>query len=159
NGYVAALRQRAEIPDPAADPSLGPVHVDPVIAAIAESGGGWSIHVADTLIPGYRIKKWLGGGSQANVYLAIQEGTEGKVAIKVIRPDAKRPGWRAGQADWEMRFRREAAIAAQVESAKHAKRFVRIYHTGRGAKVPEYKDPLSFIVMQYVEGRSLRSRI
>ena len=62
-------------------------------------------------IPGYRILRELHRGGQGVVYLAIQEGTRRKVAIKVMRE-----GPFSGPGD-RVRFEREVQVLAQINNA------------------------------------------
>ncbi|MEQ1690202.1 MAG: serine/threonine-protein kinase [Gemmatimonas sp.] len=56
----------------------------------------------------YRVIRLLGGGAFAWVYEAVDRDLEIPVALKILRPEF------AGQADAEVRFRREAATAARL---------------------------------------------
>ncbi|HDP95476.1 MAG TPA: serine/threonine protein kinase, partial [Candidatus Aminicenantes bacterium] len=93
-------------------------------------------------IPGYRIEEELGKGGMADVYLAVQENLERRVAIKVLLPALFRDESLAH------RFLREARTAAGF---KHP-HIVDIYDVGR--------DELShYIIMEYLPGGSLSDRI
>lgn len=59
-------------------------------------------------IPGYQIKKILGKGGMATVYLAVQEIFEREVALKVMSPSL------AEDPSFGQRFMREARIVSQL---------------------------------------------
>lgn len=59
----------------------------------------------------YRVTRLLGGGAFAWVYEAVDRDLEIPVALKILRPEF------AGDADQEMRFRREASTAARLRHA------------------------------------------
>jgi serine/threonine protein kinase len=59
-------------------------------------------------IPGFRIVKMLGQGGMADVYEAVQENLDRKVAIKVITPELFR------DASFSARFVKEAQTAAKL---------------------------------------------
>src|SRR5205807_6368647 len=65
------------------------------------------------------------------------------VAIKLLRPDLAR------DPTFQSRFRREAQAAASLNHPS----IVAVYDTGDGATG---KSPTPYIVMEYVEGRTLR---
>jgi serine/threonine protein kinase len=92
----------------------------------------------------YRIEQLLGRGGCGSVYLAHDLPLDRKVAVKIVG---------AGQSpsvskDAVQRFMREARAIASVEHPN----IVPVYRVG--------SDPgLSFIVMQYVKGQTLASRL
>ena len=89
----------------------------------------------------YAIQGLLGAGGSSFVYAAEDRQLGVRVALKVLRPDRV-------TAAAMTRLRRELAIAQRVESPH----VVRIYDTGEGETGP-------FIVMEAVEGESLRARL
>jgi serine/threonine protein kinase len=101
--------------------------------------GPWS---AGTIVDArYRLLNRIGSGGTADVYCAVDMRLARKVALKVLRrslPD---------EPESVERFRREACSAAGL---RH-RHIVAVY--GRG----EW-DGTHYIVMEYVPGRSLRSR-
>jgi eukaryotic-like serine/threonine-protein kinase len=91
----------------------------------------------------YRLGEVLGYGGMAEVYRAHDVRLDRDVAIKVLRSDlARDPSFQA-------RFRREAQSAAALNHPM----VVAVYDTGSDDK---HDPPLPYIVMQYVEGRTLR---
>lgn len=91
----------------------------------------------------FRIEKMLGEGGMGAVYLADHWAIGRKVAIKLIH------GQFANDEEYQRRFRDDAIQAAKVTDA----RVVTIYDSGRT------EDGILFIVMEYVEGRTLREVI
>jgi serine/threonine protein kinase/Flp pilus assembly protein TadD len=93
-------------------------------------------------VPGYRTVHLIGHGGMGRVYLA-QDLTLGRlVAIKILLEHMSRdPGIKA-------RFLHEARAMASVEHPN----IVRVYAFGE-------EDPATFLVMEYVDGESLETRI
>jgi serine/threonine protein kinase len=90
----------------------------------------------------YQVLEQLGEGGMARVYKAMQPRLKRYVAIKVILPEAAaRPGFRE-------RFEREAQLIARLQHAN----IVAVYDFGE-------VNNLSYLVMQYVGGGSLSSKI
>jgi serine/threonine protein kinase len=97
------------------------------------------IDVIETLASGrYRIKRALGHGGMATVYLAHDEELGRAVAVKVL------PQHLADDDDFRARFVREARLAGRLSHAN----IVRVYDAGEADSPP-------FIVMEYVPGTSL----
>ncbi len=98
----------------------------------------------------YRLERRLGGGGMGTVYEAFDGALERRVAVKVIREDIVSPeagpGTRAGL---EARFRQEARSAAGFAHAN----VVRIYDFGVD------RDRRAFLVMELLEGETLRQRL
>ena len=92
----------------------------------------------------YRLGEVLGYGGMAEVYRARDVRLDRDVAIKVLRSDLAR------DPSFQNRFRREAQAAAALNHPM----IVAVYDTGvrRHGTSP----PLPYIVMEYVEGRTLR---
>jgi serine/threonine-protein kinase len=90
----------------------------------------------------YRIEKLIGRGGMAEVYKAWDMRRQYNVAIKVMREDL------AEDIEFVRRFRREAQALAALSHAN----IVRFYSLER-------EERLVFIVMDYVEGTTLRGRI
>ncbi len=91
----------------------------------------------------YRLGEVLGYGGMAEVYKARDVRLDRDVAIKVLRSDlARDPSFQA-------RFRREAQSAAALNHPM----VVAVYDTGSDDR---HDPPLPYIVMEYVEGRTLR---
>lgn len=90
-------------------------------------------------VSGYSIERELGRGGQAVVYLAVQQNTGRKVAIKIMQPEAL-AGERA-----VARFKREVQVLAALDHPN----IVGILDTG------VTPDGGHFIVMNYVAGETL----
>ncbi|MBM2822735.1 MAG: serine/threonine protein kinase with sensor(s) [Thermoleophilia bacterium] len=90
----------------------------------------------------YRIGQKLGGGGMADVYLAEDQELGRRVAIKMLH------GRYANDEQFVERFRREATHAAGLSHPN----IVSIFDRGEA-------DGSYFIVMEYVEGRTLKELI
>ncbi|MCX6557666.1 MAG: serine/threonine-protein kinase, partial [Candidatus Aminicenantes bacterium] len=93
------------------------------------------------VIPGYRIIKMLGQGGMADVYEAVQENLDRRVAIKVIIPDLFR------DTSFSARFVKEAQTAAKL-SHQHV---LHIYDVGATRNC-------HYIVMECLQ-KSLKERL
>ena len=90
----------------------------------------------------YEIIRTIGEGGMANVYLAHDVILDRDVAVKVLRGDL------AGDEKFVRRFQREAIAASSLSHPN----IVEMYDVGEdGGKY--------FIVMEYIEGRTLKSLI
>jgi serine/threonine-protein kinase len=99
--------------------------------------------LSGTLFAGrYRISHKLGGGGMADVYLAEDQELGRRVAIKMLH------GRYANDEQFVERFRREATHAAGLSHPN----IVSIFDRGEA-------DGSYFIVMEYVEGRTLKELI
>jgi serine/threonine-protein kinase len=90
------------------------------------------------LVGPYRIARQLGQGGQATAYLAEDRRLNRFVVLKVLRPET------ADQAA-RQRFEREACLCSALDHPNIAA----VYDLGETGGVP-------YIVMQYVEGRTLK---
>src|SRR3954467_15795377 len=90
----------------------------------------------------YRIERELAHGGMAEVYLARDESLDRLVALTALFPEFPR------DPSFVERFRREAQAAANLNHPN----IVAIYDWGQ-------ESGTYFIVMEYVEGRSLRDLI
>ncbi len=93
----------------------------------------------ETITSRFRIEKVLGRGGMGTVYLATHLSLDRLVALKVINPEV------AANTDINQRFAREARLMAKLRHPRAAM----IYDTGI------LPDGHSFIVMEYVEGKTL----
>ncbi len=91
----------------------------------------------------YELGEILGFGGMSEVHLARDQRLHRDVAIKVLRADLAR------DPSFYLRFRREAQNAAALNHPA----IVAVYDTGE-AETPN--GPLPYIVMEYVEGVTLR---
>ncbi|WP_170007010.1 Stk1 family PASTA domain-containing Ser/Thr kinase [Bacillus fonticola] len=90
----------------------------------------------------YKVKEMVGGGGMANVYLAHDIILDRDVAVKVLRMDFSEDD------EFIRRFRREAQSATSLAHPN----IVSIYDVGE-------EDDLYYIVMEYVEGMTLKQYI
>ncbi len=88
----------------------------------------------------YTVEQRLGVGGMAEVYRAHHSGLGVHRAIKVIRPEF------ASSEDFRARFQREAQSVAQLDHPN----IVRVHDFGE-------TDGLYYMVMQYVEGKTLNA--
>ncbi len=93
-------------------------------------------------IPGYKIIKTLGVGGQATVYLAIQQGFDREVALKVMSPAL------AADPTFGERFIREAKIVAKLSHS----RIVTVYDVGESGS-------FYYLAMEYMRGQELKTQI
>ncbi|SDM02668.1 Stk1 family PASTA domain-containing Ser/Thr kinase [Bacillus sp. OK048] len=90
----------------------------------------------------YKVLEMIGGGGMANVYLAHDMILDRDVAVKMLRLDF------ANDEEFIRRFRREAQSATSLAHPN----IVNIYDVGE-------ENDLYFIVMEYVEGQTLKQYI
>src|SRR5690625_2720810 len=90
----------------------------------------------------YRIKRRIGGGGMANVYLGHDIILERDVAIKVLRIEF------ANDPEFIERFDREAQAATSLSHQN----IVSIYDVGE-------EDDILYIVMEYVDGLTLKEYV
>lgn len=90
----------------------------------------------------YRIKRKIGGGGMANVYLARDIILERDVAIKVLRLEF------ANDEEFIERFDREAQAATSLSHPN----IVNIYDVGE-------EDHILYMVMEYIDGLTLKEYI
>lgn len=90
-------------------------------------------------IPGYRIKKILGKGGMATVFLAVQEIFEREVALKVMSPSL------AEDPSFGQRFMREARIVSQLVHAN----IVTVFDVG-------VHEDWYYLSMEYIPGPDLK---
>ena len=93
----------------------------------------------------YRILRRLGAGGMGEVFLAYDDRLDRRVAIKRIRPEA------GVTRERRERFRREARMAARLSHPA----IVQVHDILQGAQ----EGDLDHIVMEYVEGESLRDMV
>src|SRR5690625_4487938 len=90
----------------------------------------------------YRIKKRIGGGGMANVYLAEDLILQREVAIKALRSEY------ANDEEFIARFDREAQAATSLSHPN----IVNIYDVGEEGHI-------LYMVMEYVDGLTLKQYI
>jgi serine/threonine-protein kinase len=91
----------------------------------------------------YRLVEFRGGGGMAKVYRAIDLTLEREVAVKLINPELR------AEQEFDSRFHREARIASQLADPH----IVVVHDFG----IDPTHGP--FLVMEYVQGQSLRERL
>ena len=91
----------------------------------------------------YRLEEFRGGGGMAKVYRAIDVTLEREVAVKLINADLR------NETEFDTRFQREAKIASQLADPH----IVVVHDYGLDAT----HGP--FLVMEYLQGQSLRERL
>ncbi|MYL70915.1 Stk1 family PASTA domain-containing Ser/Thr kinase [Halobacillus litoralis] len=90
----------------------------------------------------YRVQEMIGGGGMANVYLAYDTILDREVAIKVLRLE------HGNDEEFIARFHREAQSATSLSHPN----IVNIYDVGE-------EDDIYFMVMEYVDGMTLKQYI
>ncbi len=98
--------------------------------------------VGRTLVGRYRVEAFLGRGGMAEVYKVWDGQRAAHLAMKVLRPDL------AEDRVFLRRFGREAQVLEQLQHP-HIVRFYGFEQRGR----------LAFMLLEYVEGDTLRGRI
>jgi len=117
---------------------------DPTESVLPEASLPASIRILDPgtcLDQRFEIRRVLGVGGYAVVYLAFDRELRREVALKVLRADRMTPGALK-------RLRREAAVARDAASP----RLVRIFDIG-------VSDAAVYLTLEVVEGESLRERL
>ncbi|UYG17897.1 Stk1 family PASTA domain-containing Ser/Thr kinase [Brachybacterium huguangmaarense] len=98
----------------------------------------------------YELGHVIGRGGMAEVYLATDTRLHRTVAVKVLRSDLARDD------SFQERFRREAQSAAGLNHPA----IVSVYDTGEDHRTERgHEISIPYIVMEYVEGRTLRAFI
>lgn len=95
----------------------------------------------------YRLVDRIAGGGMGDVWRAVDEVLGRTVAIKVLRPEY------ADDKDLRERLRREARAAGAISDS----RVVPVFDFGEVER--ENAPPLSYLVMEYVDGESLSSKL
>jgi serine/threonine-protein kinase len=90
----------------------------------------------------YRLQRQIGAGATARVWLAFDTVLERRVAIKMLETPI------GGDTDHIERFRREARAVARIQHPH----IVGVLDTGEHEGVP-------YIVLEYVEGETLKERV
>ena len=93
-------------------------------------------------IQGYRLLEIVGRGAMGTVYRALHLGLNREVAVKVLRPDL------AGDRTQVERLKAEAGMLASLDHPN----IVRALDAGESNGFP-------YVVMEFVEGESLRDRL
>jgi eukaryotic-like serine/threonine-protein kinase len=109
---------------------------------MASTIGRVSTYLGTSLSGRYRLDAQVGTGGMSTVYRAFDLVLERQVAVKLMHRDI------AGHADQLERFRREARAVAQLNHPH----IVQVIDTGED-------DGMPYIVLEYVEGETLKDRI
>ena len=113
------------------------------------------LSVPDTVDNRYKVLEVIGTGAMATVYAAEDTRLGRKVALKILRPE------QAQDDTFRARFKREAEAVASLNNPA----IVAVYDTGSYNPSQDGKESASseegtaipYIVMEYVEGHTLRS--
>jgi serine/threonine protein kinase len=99
----------------------------------------------------YEIVSAIGAGGMGEVYRAVDTRLDRTVAIKVLSPQL------AGAAEFRERFDREARVISQLDHPH----ICALYDVGDVMHPQSGSDsrPLAFLVMQYLSGETLASRL
>jgi serine/threonine protein kinase len=101
-----------------------------------------TVHEGALLCGRYRLQQSVGRGGMADVYLAFDNKRQAPVAVKILREDM------AEDPDFVRRFHHEAEALARLDHPN----IVRFYAFEQDGLV-------AFIVMDYIAGTTLRSRV
>lgn len=101
------------------------------------------------LIAQYRIIEEIGAGGMGKVYKALDTKLDRNVAVKVLRPELLR------DRDKVRRFRQEAKAASSLNHAA----IVTVFDVGEAKRSDDADQSVDFIVMEFVEGESLRQKL
>lgn len=107
---------------------------------------GTGVHrelIGERLFGDYILKKKLGEGGMGAVYLAENVAIDQRIAIKVLHPEA------ANSDEIVQRFNREAHAIARLSHPNT----IRVFIFGKT------DEPLIYLAMEYVDGKSLRDVI
>ncbi|MGA2447804.1 MAG: protein kinase [Polyangiaceae bacterium] len=133
---------RSGTPLKADGPPKGPDEPRSIDRPSQRPGGAESL-VGTRLVGRYLIERLLGNGGMGDVYLAEHLTIRKKVAIKVLHPEMSR------MKEVVARFEREALAAAHIEHPNVA----------AASDFGKLDDGSFFLVLEYIEGQSLRQAI
>lgn len=147
----APPRADSEDRNPAlAGTAAAPDGQDPVPALAVARGESACVSIREDAAPligrviaGYRIKREIGHGGMGAVYEAVHERMGQRAAVKVMFPQFSQ------DAAFIRRFRTEAKAASVVRHPG----LVTIFNYG------QFPDETAYIMMEYLDGQTLRSRI
>jgi serine/threonine-protein kinase len=99
-----------------------------------------SLSIGHVINGKYRVVRLLGDGGMGSVYEAVHVGLGSRVALKSLHPELANGGLGP-------RFLQEARAAARIQSP----------HVVRVADVDQTESGLPFMVLEYLEGRTLQT--
>lgn len=99
--------------------------------------------IREELSPDLEVKRLIGTGSKASVYLARETALKRLVAVKVMKPEL------AADETARKRFEREAQSAAQITHP----------HVAAVHAVGRLESGVPYLVMEYVDGRTLEDAL
>ena len=99
-------------------------------------------HADLPVIPGYRLRKMIGEGGTARVYLAEREADGLQLVLKVLHPEL------AGQTDVVQRFMQEFSLIQKIQSVHVTRIFDLNYDRG-----------MAYLAMEYFGAGDLRERL
>ena len=117
--------------------------IKPVLTPVAQKPASTNIQLPVLVGGRYQLLELRGGGGMAKVYRATDSNLEREVAVKLINPELR------SEPEFDARFQREAKIASQL----HDPHIVTVHDFGID---PTYGP---FLVMEYLQGQSLRERL
>ncbi|MEJ7729815.1 MAG: serine/threonine-protein kinase [Polyangiaceae bacterium] len=111
-------------------------------ARAVEAGVFWSLEAGTRIGDGYRIQEKIAEGANSAVYLALDEGGRGAVALKILDP------LKGADPVGRLRFEREFEILRKLS------------HPGIAACHRRLTDgALDVLVLEYIEGENLETRL
>ncbi len=108
---------------------------------VPETDGATALAVGSVVGGRYELLRTLGEGAMGTVYLAKHTALDREVAVKLIKHDVR------ARSEYARRFEREAKATSSLDHPH----VVRVLDFG--------DDPVLFLVMEYIAGRSLRDFI
>ena len=134
-----------------ADEQAGSFAESPVITLVASgeiAAIDRGLHPGDELGP-YRIDAWLGTGGMGAVYKAHDTRLGRTVAIKILHPSVQ------DDRDLTQRFAREARTLAALNHPH----ICTVFDVGRLAPSVGTQPAMDYLVMEYVDGRTLAEQL
>jgi tRNA A-37 threonylcarbamoyl transferase component Bud32 len=118
------------------------VDVDPVATTVVASSAGKAFSPGDVVADRYRVEAPLGRGAMGVVYLVEHVHMRKRFALKVLDHE-----WATSTPEAFARFEREAIAAGSIADP----------HVAHATDFGQLADGSSFLVLEYVEGTTLRT--